>query len=68
MPSNEYLLLNLRFNKAQKLLMSIPGIMQDYEAESDIYQVLSQSCRFLASESIELKKQIDKLKLDEEHL
>ena len=42
--------------------------MQDYEAESDIYQVLSQSCRFLASESIELKKQIDKLKLDEEHL
>lgn len=68
MPSNEYLLLNLRFNKVQKLLMSIPGIMQDYEAETDIYQVLSQSCRFLASESIELKKQIDKLKLDEEHL
>lgn len=39
--------------------------MQDYEAESDIYKVLSQSCRFLASESIELKKQIDKLKLAE---
>jgi len=65
MPSNEYLLLNLRFNKVQKLLMSITGIMQDYEAESDIYKVLSQSCRFLASESIELKKQIDKLKLAE---
>lgn len=68
MPSNEYLLLNLRFNKVQKLLMSITGIMQDYEAESDIYKVLSQSCRFIASESIELKKQIDKLKLDEDNI
>ena len=66
MPSNEYLLLNLRFNKAQKLLMLITKSMQDYEAETDIYLVLSQSCGFLASESIELKKQIDKL--DEEHL
>lgn len=66
MPSNEYLLLNLRFNKVQKLLMLITKSMQDYEAESDIYMVLSQSCRFLASESLELKKQIDKL--DEEHL
>jgi hypothetical protein len=46
--------------------MLITKSMQDYEAESDIYLVLSQSCGFLASESLELKKQIDKL--DEEYL
>lgn len=48
--------------------MLITGIMRDYEAESDIYNVLSQSCRLCASESIELKKQIDKLKLDEDNI
>jgi hypothetical protein len=68
MPSNEYLLLNLRFNKMQKLLVLTTQMMYDYEAESDIYQLLSQSCKLYASESIELKKQIDELRLNEEYL
>jgi hypothetical protein len=68
MPSNEYLLLNLRFNKMQKLLVLTTQIMQDYDAESNIYQSCSQACKFYASESIELKKQIDELRLNEEYL
>jgi hypothetical protein len=59
MPSNEYLLLALRYNKIHELLTLTTQIMVDYDAESVTYNLLSQACKLYATESLELKRQME---------
>jgi hypothetical protein len=59
MPSNEYLSLEFRFNKIQEVMVLTTYLMHDCDAESVMYDLLTKTMRLYATESLELKKQME---------